>query len=119
METWEYAVGQEGLDGTWETDTEPTPHYEAAQRAFARLLIEHRNDEWLIDPQILKRSERHPVWTPVLDHAAELLAEVLEDLRLDFATHGAGIMQGVDLAKVFRKRARLINPDKSVEEYDS
>lgn len=118
MERWEYAVGQEGLDGTWQTDTDPLSSYEAAQRAFTRLLIEHRSSEWLIDPQILKRSERHPVWTPVVDHAAELLAEVLEEMADKFGRLGDGIVQGTDVKAICTHIARSTGTEQS-QEYDS
>lgn len=119
MERWEYAVGNEGIDGSWTADVDGLADYEAANRALIRAILAQQNTEWLDDPHILRRSDRHPLWTPVKDHTAEVLAEVLEDLRLDFGVFGAGIMQGSDLAKTLKKRAHLLNPNKPTEEYDS
>lgn len=121
MERWEYGIGTEGMDGSWIADTEGIETYEAANRALIRTMIESRNSDWLDDPHVLKRSERHPAWTPVYDHAAELLVEALEGVRLDFATIGAGIVQGSDVAKIFKKRAQILRntlPNQS-QEYDA
>lgn len=121
MERWEYAIGEQGMDeSTWHVDTEGLATYEAANRALMRTMIQGRNSDWLGDPQIIKRSDRHPHWQPVHDHAAEVLAEVLEDIRLDFGTIGSGIVQGSDVAKIFRKRALIVRntlPNQN-EEYD-
>lgn len=121
MERWQYAIGEQGMDESWHIDVEGLPDYEAATRALTRYLVESRNSDWTQDPQIVKRSDRHPAWQPVKDHAAELLAEVLEAVRLDFATIGSGIVQGSDVAKIFRKRAlilRNVTDLQGTEEYD-
>jgi hypothetical protein len=117
VENWEYASGYELMEG-FTNNGDPTT-FEQAQRDLAGMIAAHGNEHWVINPCVVKRSSRYPNWTPVVDHAAEVLAEVLEDLRFDFAAHGVGIMQGSDLAKVFRKRAQLTNPERHVEEYDS
>lgn len=117
MERWEYASGYELMEG-FTNNGEPTT-FEQAQRDLAGMIAAHGNEHWVINPCVVKRSSRYPSWQPVIDHAAELLTEVLEDLRMDFAVFGVGIMQGSDLSKVFKKRAQLLNPNKSTEEYDS
>lgn len=117
MDNWEYASGYELMEGF--TNHGESTTFEQAQRDLNRLIATHGEEGWVIGPCVVKRSSRYPSWQPVKDHAAELLAEVLEDLRYNFAVHGAGIMQGSDLAKVFKKTAQLINPNKPTEEYDS
>lgn len=116
MERWEYAAGYEDLNGDFVASTEPGT-FEKARLDLDVMVRRHEDEDWMITPSIIRRSDRHPLWQRVNDHAAELLAEVLEDLRLDFGTHGAGIMQGSDLAQVFKKRAHLLNPNPT-EEFD-
>lgn len=123
MENWQYAYGQEDWRAypgpKWTNDSEPGT-YAQAEIALMRAIVQDdpTSDYSLHSPCILRRSDRHPEWQPVKDHAAELLAEMLGDLRLDFGVHGASVMQGSDLAKVFAKRAHLLNPNHSSEEFD-
>lgn len=120
MEGWEYAAGYQAIDDSWVPSSE-VGTYERAQLALNFMVTRHEDEDWMIMPSILKRSDRHPTWHPVHDHAAELLAEVMLDTSKDFAVYGAGVMQGSDLAKVFKKIAHLISnklPQEN-EEYGS
>lgn len=119
MERWEYASGYELMEG-FTNNGEPTT-FEQAQRDLAGMIAAHGNEHWVINPCVVKRSSRYPSWQPVIDHAAELLVEVLEAIRLDFGVIGAGIVQGSDVAKIFRKRALVLRntlPNQN-QEYDS
>lgn len=116
MEQWEYASGYELLDG-FTNHGEPTT-FERAQRDLNRLISVHGDENWVINPCVVKRSTRYPNWTPVHDHAAELLAEVLTDIALKFAPNGNDIMQGKDLNRVIKHVAFSLRPV-STEEYDS
>lgn len=120
MQHWEYAVGHQRLDDTWSNDTDPGV-FEVASRDLIKHQIQFGDEDWATDLRIVKRSDRHLDWQPVDDHAAELLVEVLEEIRLDFATIDSGIVQGSDVAKVFRKRALVLRntlPNQN-QEYDS
>lgn len=118
MEKWEYAAGEQRFDEWVERSAPGT--YEDARTELARLLAadDPQSDYSMIAPCVVKRCARYPEWQPVKDHAAELLAELLEDLRRDFAPNGASSMQGRDLAAVFAKRAKLLNPNRNPEEFD-
>lgn len=107
MERWEYAAGHQSFDDSWIPSSEPGT-YEKARTDLEVMVRRHEDEAWMISPSILRRSDRHLDWQPVDDHAAELLAEVLEEIRLDFATIGAGIVQGRDVAKIFRKLALIV-----------
>lgn len=126
MEKWEYAYGLEDWRAypgpKWTAESTPGT-YAQAEIALMRALAadDPTSDYGLHGPCIVKRSENNPEWVPVQDHAAELLAEVLEDLRIDFAFLGAGIMQGKDIAKSFRKRAQMLIGERPVkkQEFDA
>lgn len=120
MQHWEYAAGYDRVDNTFTNWSDPTT-YEQARVDLDRLLRDHGDEGWVINPCVVRRGERHINWQPVYDHAAELLVEVLEGLRMDFAVIGAGIVQGSDVAKIFRKRAQILRntlPNQN-QEYDS
>lgn len=121
MENWEYAAGtlNSYAIGTVWTDQSTPGTFEAARLALDKLIREEGDADWVIDPCIIKRSDRHPAWARVNDHAAELLAEVLADVANDSGVHGAGIIQGSDLYKIFKKVAHLISNKlpQNVEEY--
>lgn len=117
MERWEYAVGHERLNDTWTNDTEPGT-FEAASKSLIQREIKFGDEDWAGDQCIVKRSDRFPEWQPVHDHAAELLAEVLTDIALRFASNGNDIMQGKDLNRVIKHVAFGLRPTQT-EEYDS
>lgn len=120
MQHWEYAAGHQSLDDSWVPSSEPGT-YEKARTDLEIMTRRHEDESWMISPSILRRSERQPEWQPVHDHAAEVLAEVLEDLRHDFTLFGAGIIQGTDITQIMRRRAQAIRntlPNQN-QEYDS
>ncbi|AZS06712.1 hypothetical protein HOU95_gp095 [Streptomyces phage Hiyaa] len=120
MHRWEYAVGHQRLDDTWTNDTDPAT-FEVARRDLIIQQIQHGDEDWAHDLRVIKRGDHQLDWTPVYDHAAELLVEVLEGVRLDFATIGSGIVQGSDVARIFKKRAQVLRntlPNQN-QEYDS
>lgn len=119
MERWEYAAGYadtRSVDDAWTNNSDPTT-FEQAMRDFAHMIAEHGDESWVIDPCVVKRSDRYPDWAKVEDHAAELLAEALADLALRFAANGNDIMQGKDLSRILKRVAQGLKPD-NVEEYD-
>ena len=112
MERWEYAAGtlDTRSEGTnWNSQSDPNTTFERARLDLLNLMAAHGDEDWVIDPCVIKRSDRHPTWAKVHDHAAELLAEAMHEVALDFAVYGAGVMQGSDLAKVFKKVSYLIS----------
>lgn len=104
MQNWEYAAGYQDLNDKFVASTEPGT-YEKARIDLDTMIRRHEDEDWMIAPSIIRRCDRYPEWQQVDDHAAELLAEVFADASLDFGVHGAGIMQGSDLAKALRKIA--------------
>lgn len=123
MRNWEYAFGTEDWAAwpgpKWQAESEPGTYHEA-EVALMRAVAQDdpSSDYSLRSPCIVRRCNDVPEWQPVKDHTAELLAELLMDLRLDFATHGKSIMQGSDLARAFAKRARLLDPPTTTEDDD-
>lgn len=119
MENWQYAAGTQNVYavGTVWTDQSTPGTFEEARLALDKLIREEGGDDWVIDPCIIKRSDRHPAWVRVHDHAAELLAEALTDIALGFAANGNDIMQGKDLSRVVKRVSFTIGPNKSNEEY--
>lgn len=120
MENWTYAAGYQSIDNSWVPSSEPGT-YEKAQIDLGVMMRRHEDEDWLSTPSIVKQSPVHPGWQPVHDHAAELLAETLMDMRYDFARHGTSIMQGRDLAQIFHKLSKLVSNKlpQTNEEYDS
>lgn len=120
MEQWEYAAGYQNTSDEWRVFDVPGTFEHASQKLRA-LEWESREEGWATNPCIVKRSEVHPQWTPVHDHAAELLAEAVQDMAYQFGNFGAGIIQGYDLVKTLRKVAQGISRTlpQNTEEYDS
>ena len=118
MERWEYAAGHEDLNGNFVASTEPGT-YEKARIDLDVMMRRHEDEDWMITPAIIKRSDRHPTWARVHDHAAELLAEIVHDMAYRFSNFGAGIIQGYDLVKTLRKVAEGVSDKlpQNVEEY--
>lgn len=113
MERWEYAAGYQSIDDSWIASSEPGM-FEKARADFDVMV--RRNEDWMTSPSIIRRSDRHSQWQPVHDHAAELLAEVLTDIALRFASNGNDIMQGKDLNRVIKHVAFGLRPTQT-EEY--
>jgi len=115
VEKWEYAFGTEDLRAwpgpQWDNHSEPGT-YADAEIAMARALAadDPTSDYSLAGPCIIKRSERHPAWRPVKDHAAELLAEALLEVAHTFRREGRAVMQGNDLYAAFASLTRQLNP---------
>lgn len=117
MERWEYAAGYQTTSDEWRVFDSPGT-FEHASAKLRALELESRGDGWATNPCVVKRSDRRPQWQPVHDHAAELLAEVLTDIALRFASNGNDIMQGKDLNRVIKHVAFGLRPTQT-EEYDS
>lgn len=111
MDDWKYAVGtadwRTAEQGVYNVQTEPTC-YEDARTALERLLREQGQEDWVVSPCIIRRSERHPLWIKVNDHAAELLADVLAAVAYEFRSIGGGIVQGDDVFRVLIKQSRRV-----------
>lgn len=115
MERWEYAAGYQSIDDSWVPSSEPGT-YEKARTELDVMMCRLEDHDWSISPSVIRRSDRHPTWQLVNDHAAELLAEVLTDIALRFASNGNDIMQGKDLNRVIKHVAFGLRPTQT-EEY--
>ena len=113
---WEYAAGHQGLSGDWVNDLEPTT-FELASRDLFRMTLTYGEQDWTHDLRIIKRSDRHPPWQPVNDHAAEVVADTLEEIAGQFGVHGSNIIQGADLHRILNRVARALVP-REIQEYD-
>lgn len=118
MEKWEYAFGTSDWraypDPEWQAESEPGS-YADAEVALVRALAadDPASDYSLREPCIVRRSDRHPRWQPVKDHAAELLAEVLAEVaQYGHRTH-TNVIQGTDLKHLFGEMARALDPGRT------
>lgn len=123
MEKWEYAFGTadwRSYPEGWQADSDPGT-YEDAQIALMRALAKDdpTSDYSLNSPCIVKRSDRHLVWQPVKDHAAELLAETLTEIADRFGRTPSSVIKGRDLYAAIRRVAHALTPQNNPEEFDS
>lgn len=124
MEQWEYAFGVENwrADPTeWTNESEPGT-YAAAELALMRAVAadDPMSDYSLHGPCIVRRSIRYPRWQPVVDHAAELLAEVLGEIAKDVnRAHPRDTSPSKTVAFYLARAAKALDPKPETEEYDA
>ena len=117
MEQWEYAVGHSGLSGEWDNDTDPTT-FELASRDLIEQTILYGHEDWADDLRIVKRSIRHAHWQPVVDHAAELLAEALGEVARNVSRAHSSASPSKTVAHYLALVAKAVSPNTETEEYD-
>lgn len=113
MEDWEYAAGtcdwRSGEADHWTAHSNPGS-FENARLALNKIIHESGDETWVIDPCIVRRSERYPTWQKVEDHSAELLAEAMLEIAHTFRRVGPGVVQGNDLYAAFVAVTRKLSP---------
>lgn len=113
----EYAAGFEGYNG-WRTYGEPTT-IERARFDLARLIQYHIDEDWLVNPSLIRRDGPNHPWELVEDSSRETATAVLSFLAEEARKIGKRPVQGDDLHRMFAKAARALNAAAVPQEYDT
>jgi hypothetical protein len=116
----EYAAGY-GHNGPYETvrvEDNSVGTIEHARAALAKLISDHGDELWLIDPRLVRRDGPNHPWETVEDPAKETIQRVFAEVARTGRRIGSGVVQGNDLYRIFSDALRQVGGDQNPEEFD-